>query len=375
MSIDTPSLRTPLSAAQFDRHIYHATTRFLSLYAARRQNATAWGDVEGDGYFPPLTARNHPLESTFFKTHHMAWTTDEARELDALFLAKQQRGGGGGYAIRGNHVSYRTSAGWDLPSQSYVVLAGGNLLHPSSMIKFLKGMSELVLQPGGRYVSTGVMNGDGGTDSLSPSTKILCSSRGAVAGTHPRLFVSRSDAWLFRQMAYVQSGAVREGLISHPHHPPRQITLLIRPKKAGRNFENEGELIAVLRDSGIPVNVVEDMGSLTFHEQVLTMARTGILVAAHGAALVNSMFLPQHAVVIEVRNSSSVYVTHVCRCVYLVLQQIQLTTIYFSPAVVIEVRGVFDGDHPDFILLWSFVVCLYAIGQGGNINAIHEWCL
>lgn len=30
------------------------------------------------------------------------------------------------------------------------------------------------------------------------------------------------------------------------------------------------------------------------------MAGTGILIAAHGAALVNSMFLPQHAVVIEI---------------------------------------------------------------------------
>ena len=29
------------------------------------------------------------------------------------------------------------------------------------------------------------------------------------------------------------------------------------------------------------------------------MAGTGILIAAHGAALVNAMFLPQHAVVIE----------------------------------------------------------------------------
>ena len=35
------------------------------------------------------------------------------------------------------------------------------------------------------------------------------------------------------------------------------------------------------------------------------MAGTGILIAAHGAALVNSMFLPQHAVVIEVRLAGS----------------------------------------------------------------------
>ena len=31
------------------------------------------------------------------------------------------------------------------------------------------------------------------------------------------------------------------------------------------------------------------------------MSRTGILIAPHGAALANAMFLPQHAVVIEAR--------------------------------------------------------------------------
>jgi len=30
------------------------------------------------------------------------------------------------------------------------------------------------------------------------------------------------------------------------------------------------------------------------------MAGTGILVAGHGAAMVNSIFLPQHAVVVEI---------------------------------------------------------------------------
>ena len=38
----------------------------------------------------------------------------------------------------------------------------------------------------------------------------------------------------------------------------------------------------------LPLQVVELMGG------------TGILIAAHGAALVNAMFLPQHAVVIEI---------------------------------------------------------------------------
>ena len=50
-------------AAQFDRHIYHATTRLMGLYHAQRQNRTAFGEVDGDGFLPPLDARNHPIES------------------------------------------------------------------------------------------------------------------------------------------------------------------------------------------------------------------------------------------------------------------------------------------------------------------------
>ena len=56
-----PTLR-PLRAAQFDRHIYHATTRLMGLYHAQRQNRTSFGEVDGDGYLPPLDVRNHPID-------------------------------------------------------------------------------------------------------------------------------------------------------------------------------------------------------------------------------------------------------------------------------------------------------------------------
>ena len=97
------------------------------------------------------------------------------------------------------------------------------------------------------------------------------------------------------------SGAEALGLLPHAHHPPRKITVLMRKTKSGRNFENLDAVIAAINATGLPVEFVEDMGRLSFKQQILKMAGTGILVAAHGAALVNSMFMPQHAVVIEVR--------------------------------------------------------------------------
>lgn len=61
----------------------------------------------------------------------------------------------------------------------------------------------------------------------------------------------------------------------------------------------EEETAAWLRRSGVKVEVVR-MGELPFAEQVAAAARANILVAANGAGLVHSLFLPPEAVVIEV---------------------------------------------------------------------------
>lgn len=135
---------------------------------------------------------------------------------------------------------------------------------------------------------------------LSPNSSLLCATRGAITGTHPRLFVNRADAWMFRRNAYEYAGVAALGLQPHPHHPPRRITVLLRKGKGGRNFENLAEFQAVVNATGLPVEYIDDMGKLSFKQQIARMAGTGVLIAAHGAALVNSIFLPQHAVIIEV---------------------------------------------------------------------------
>lgn len=121
-----------------------------------------------------------------------------------------------------------------------------------------------------------------------------------VSGTHNMFFPSRADAWYFRQSAYDFAGLTRQGIHSHDAYPPRKITIITRKRKNGRYFENQAEFLAAVNAIGLEVEVIEDLGKMPFKQVVAKMAGTGILIAAHGAALVNAMFLPQHAVVIEI---------------------------------------------------------------------------
>ena len=113
-------------------------------------------------------------------------------------------------------------------------------------------------------------------------------------------FPSRADAWYFRQSAYDFAGLTRRRIASHDAYPPRKITVITRKRKNGRYFDNEDVFLAAINATGLEVEIIQDLGKLPFKEVVQKMAGTGILIAAHGAALVNAMFLPQHAVVVEI---------------------------------------------------------------------------
>ena len=73
--------------AQFDRHVYHATTRLLALYHAQRQNRSSFGESEGDGYLPPLTPENHPIEETFAAHARHALAPADAAVADGALIA------------------------------------------------------------------------------------------------------------------------------------------------------------------------------------------------------------------------------------------------------------------------------------------------
>ena len=131
------------------------------------------------------------------------------------------------------------------------------------------------------------------------STHLLCARRGAVTGTKPRIFSSHADAWMFRQYAYTATGLAAKGVLSQAMYPPRKIVVIERKGQHGRGIFNVEDVVAAAHATGLPVEVVPRMDYLTFPQQVELMSGTGILIAPHGAALMNSMFLPAHAVVIE----------------------------------------------------------------------------
>ena len=69
------------------------------------------------------------------------------------------------------------------------------------MIPFLRGITDIIKQPQTRFITNAEVNGV-----LNPNRTLLCARRGAITGTHPRLFVNRADAWMFRRYAYTYAG-------------------------------------------------------------------------------------------------------------------------------------------------------------------------
>ena len=61
----------------------------------------------------------------------------------------------------------------------------------------------------------------------------------------------------------------------------------------GRVFSNDDAVIAAARSTGLEVEVIVDLSKLSLKDVVRKLSGVGIMIAAHGAALVNTMFLPQ----------------------------------------------------------------------------------
>ncbi len=70
--------------------------------------------------------------------------------------------------------------------------------------------------------------------------------------------------------------------------------------QGSRSILNLDDIVPILNGTGVEFNWIQEMGALTWEEQVAEMAHTGILLAVHGAGLANIMFMPAHAVVIEI---------------------------------------------------------------------------
>ena len=85
----------------------------------------------------------------------------------------------------------------------------------------------------------------------------------------------------------------------------------LHPTNVTRLWNLDG-IVAAAKATGLEVEYVPSMGALGFEEQVALMARTGVLLAPHGAALTNLIFMPQHSVLIEVRPAQARVWRRVC---------------------------------------------------------------
>lgn len=112
-----------------------------------------------------------------------------------------------------------------------------------------------------------------------------------------------------------------------------------------RKVHNELEVELLVRRKGYEVIYME---KLSLKEQLTLMAETKIMVALHGAALTNMLFMKQGQTVVELRNQNDA-----------------ITNCYFNLASALEIRYFYTlnkGDHKATILT-DFTVDLVALEE------------
>jgi hypothetical protein len=272
---------------------YHWFSKIGALFDSLRSNYTPFfGDHPSDGY--PQWTRSGALGSRSSTIAHpqigdIGGTGDKGGAMN------KDGSAAGNLHNPFNKLRWLVGPQWRLPSMDFLFFAGdgANVLKDKTELKdWFRSTLELSIQPHTQFYFNDALK------RLSPN-RLVCSTTGVIPGGKNKLFTGRADAWLFRQYAYQMAGLHVKGISPHPKYPPRKITIIDRKGMNGRGIFNRELLVDLVRDTGVPYELVSTMASSSFNAQVHLMAETGILIAPHGAALANIMFLPAHAVVIE----------------------------------------------------------------------------
>ena len=255
-------------------HPWHMAAATFQLWAARRMNAT--GGIDGRG--------------TRIAEKQAGWWKNRASPL--------------GTSDDWAGFRYTHSSGIVLPTMDTLVMP--SLYVASANMKTLTNYSRSTLRlltpPGVQFLLPRDLNE---TMSISP-TSWLCAKSGVMIGEKTRLFTGPGDAHAWRIAAYAVAGVEAP---AWPTHPPRTVTIIVRERF--RNFLNHQAVLQYLSGWGLPVTVVYWASKLTWEEQVKLYANTGILIASHGAALTNMMYMPVHSVALEVSCASCACVVYV----------------------------------------------------------------
>jgi hypothetical protein len=317
----------------------HTLERLGGLWDAQRSNGSrsifsrgsgAGSDEEGSSGSGEGAFGSHPLDRVLLWARHVgqpeeAKGREGAEGSGAVHPSRcAERGGPLPCPPLAPRSRWRIGSAGALPPQDYVMLASAASQYeaalPFDRQAWFGAMLRLMAAPGARVLPPATAR------AYSP-THLLCARRAAIVGAKPRVFTGRSDAYLLRNRAYVAAGVstpayeVRSTwgiaatpmaeyvrghavLPSFPAFPPRTVTILDRPHDTDRYIANVEAVVAacqaVLGAGGPQPRVVTfNPDDTSFEEQVAVMAGTGILVALHGAALANIIFLPAGAAVIE----------------------------------------------------------------------------
>ena len=264
--------------------------------AAGASSGMGWGSHPMDGWVHPAP----PNSALYHDSTNGGWYGTQRhifRSRRVTATHGRSSSSSSSSSTSGNTASWVSGSQWGpLPSMDTVIflgIGGEDIRGTFNLSTWLKGSLGLLVQNHTRAYFADLRKN-------YRKEHLLCARTGVWSSQKPRVFSSHTDAWMFRAAAYRAAGLQGKGLSPHPRHPPRTITVLDRKGQHGRSYFNPGDVLAAAHATGLPVTVIPAMHELSWAAQVEAMARTGILVAPHGAALANLMFLPQHAVVIEV---------------------------------------------------------------------------
>lgn len=333
----------PMMSGWID-HPWHSASAIMALWSAKRHNASVLVLPTGQD----AASKGGPqIEQLLLRQRRAAAASADGTQAGATaseWMADSTREAGGQTAGRGpKQRGYRiTAGGIALPPMDYVAMLQGDDAKPrdgglQSFSPWLQGNWPILTQPQSvALVMPTIRKLVAKLQAEDPSSggvPLVCARRGAVTGLQPRLFSGTADAAAYRTAAWQVAGvplvpsdesAIIKAMeqttaasppaagaplhtaglpYTRPHdqYPPRKITVLSR---AGtRGLIPEAGVSALLDATGLAWEWVSDMGSRSWESQVALMAGTGIVLASHGAALTNIMYMPLHAVVIEVSTS------------------------------------------------------------------------
>lgn len=304
---------TPMMTAWWG-HPYHAASAVFALWHAKRHNASVLHvprPAAGFGSPPPPDDKSGSTNAAHLHLEAGPWRSasqslgqheandDGAADTSAAapFAPQPQQQQHHWPESDPRHGLRLSHGGIPFPSMDYFLWTtdpGEQKRYGYSDVSgWLKGAWPLFSQPQTNMLTRDRLQRDLG---LGKNT-LVCAPRGTVTGVQMRLFSGIADAHAFRVQAWALAGIDVSKQRPYDRYAPRMITILDRPNT--RSLVEKERLISIVQATGIRFKYIENIGSLSWADQVKAMAGTGLLISPHGAALTNLIFLPPRAAVLE----------------------------------------------------------------------------